>query len=81
MASSLQAGVGENSVQTNETAPCRIASEIDGMREEFLAQVCAIIGRKLTLEEVQALKDNPCALGHVQFEVDKVLSKIAGWKL
>lgn len=81
MTSSLQTGVGESGGQESEKTPCRITAEVEGMREELLAQICSIIGRNLTLAEIQALKDNPRAMEHLQFEVDKVLAKVASWKL
>jgi hypothetical protein len=81
MTSSLQTEAAANAAQQGQPAPCRIASEIEGMREELLARICRVIGQDLTPEEIQALPDSPLVMEHVRFEVDKALRKVIGHKL
>jgi hypothetical protein len=57
-----------------------ITNELEHERDLLLEKICAVIGRKLTLEEIRRLKDNPEALESIQFEVDKALRKIATWQ-
>lgn len=62
-----------------ETPRSRITESAQELREDQLARIHAVIGRKLTDEEISLLASSPQALEQVEFHANKALAMVAGW--
>lgn len=68
------AGIGGS---TDEVA-CRITSDVEHLRDEFLGYLASLVAKDLTVEQMRTLM-LPTAQGNLVFRVDEALKKVAGW--